>query len=96
VGLWLPLTNIYTFFYKNKLISRGGAWTIHRAVRYTVGFLFGIVGGAAMVESAVWSMYLATASYVVLLIAVVLNAWAIMVGIGQTDKRRGQPDTRHS
>ncbi len=84
-GLWFPLRNIYSFFYKNRKISSGGGWTVYRAIRYSVAFLFGIAGGATALSSWTWSMFLVTASYVILLIAVVLNAWAIMMGVGQLE-----------
>ncbi|HEY5280842.1 MAG TPA: hypothetical protein VIJ67_13930 [Pseudolabrys sp.] len=86
LGLWLPLNNIYNYFYKNKEASRSGGWAISRAIRYIVAFLFGLAGSAALIEHANWGMYLMTASYVFLLIAIVLNAWAIMLGIGQLEQ----------
>jgi hypothetical protein len=86
LGLWLPLNNIYNFFYKNKEISRSGGWSISRAMRYILAFLFGLAGGAALIGHTNWGMYLVTASYVTLLITVVLNAWAIMLGVGQMEK----------
>ena len=39
-----------------------------------------------LVQGAKWGMYLATASYVTLLVSVALNAWAIMLGVGQAEE----------
>ena len=83
LGLWPPSVNIYHFFYRNEEISRGGGgWAISRAIEYIVGFLLGIVGGATLIGHMNWGIYLVTASYVILLVLVVLNASAIMLEIG--------------
>jgi hypothetical protein len=84
-GLWHPLRNTYNFFYKNKIGGRGG-WVISRAIRYFVAFLLGIAGGVEIIELSNWGIYLVTASYVTLLVTVVLNAWLIMMGVGEAEK----------
>ncbi len=86
LGLWLSLNNIYNFFYKNKEVGRSGGWAMSRAIRYIAAFLFGLAGGVTLIGHMNWGMFLVTASYVILLITVVLNAWAIMLGVGQMEK----------
>ena len=86
LGLWLPLSNIYRYFYKNKQISNRGGLAINRAVTYIMAYLLGIAGGAALIDHSNWGMYLVTASYTTSLVGVVLGAWAIMMGIGQTER----------
>ena len=57
-----------------------------RAIRYIAAFLFGLAGGVTLIGHMNWGMFLVTASYVILLITVVLNGWAIMLGVGQMEK----------
>jgi hypothetical protein len=83
-GLWFPVRNIYSFFYLKKAVS--GGWMILRALRYIAAFLCGIFGGSALCIGWAWGMYAVTASYTLLLIGVVLNAWAIMMGLGGSEK----------
>ena len=86
LGLWLPLSNIYRYFYKNKQIGNPGGLAIYRALTYIIAYLLGIAGSIALIEQLNWGMYLVTASYTLVLVGVVLGAWAIMMGIGQTEK----------
>jgi hypothetical protein len=87
-GLWLPLSNAYRYFYKNTDTGRRGGVMIYRPITYAVGYMLGLAGGIALIERSDWGMYLITASYTILLIAVVLGAWAIMLGIGQKEKQK--------
>ena len=81
LGLALPLSNIYTFVYKNKAAAQPGGWAIGRALRYILAFVIGIAGGVLLIVNSVWGMYLVTVSFVLLLIAVIGNAWSIMIGV---------------
>jgi hypothetical protein len=85
-GLRLPLTNIYRFLYKNKEMGKSGGFTIPRALTYAGAYLLGIAGGTILIEQSYWGLYLVTVSYFALLITVVMNSWAIMLGVGQTEK----------
>jgi hypothetical protein len=38
-----------------------------------------------MIDGSNWGMYIVSASYTILMVAVVMGAWAIMLGIGQTE-----------
>ncbi len=83
VGISLPLSNIYSFVYKNKAAAVPGGWAIGRALRYIVAFAIGMVGGAMIAAGLGWGIYLVTAGHVLLLVAVIDNAWSIMVGVGR-------------
>ena len=43
----------------------------------------GMVGGAMIAAGLGWGIYLVTAGHVLLLVAVIDNAWSIMVGVGR-------------
>lgn len=86
VGLGLPLSNAYRYFYRNTDVARRSGLMIHRAVTYAAAYLVGVAGGVALVLRSNCGMYLVTASYTALLVAVVLGAWAIMLGIGRTEE----------
>jgi hypothetical protein len=88
VGLWLPFRNAYRYFYKSTDVGRRGGLIIYRAVIYAAAYLVGLVGGGVLVLRSSWGMYLVTASYTALLAAVVMGAWAIMLGIGRTEEAR--------
>jgi hypothetical protein len=83
-GLSFPVRNTYRFFYKNKEVGGSAGWALSRAIRYFTSFLLGIAGGICLIEQLSWSMYIVTAAYFLLLASVILNAWAIMLGIGRT------------
>jgi hypothetical protein len=42
-----------------------------------------MVGGAMIAAGLGWGIYLVTAGHVLLLVAVIDNAWSIMVGVGR-------------
>ena len=81
LGLSLPLSNIYTFMYKHEAAAAPGGWAVGRALRYIVAFAVGVIGGAAIAAGIGWGIYLVTAGHVLLLVAVIDNAWSIMVGV---------------
>jgi len=83
LGLSLPLSNVYSFAYRNKAAAVPGGWAIGRALRYIVAFAVGMLGGAAIAVGSGWGIYLVTAGHVLLLVAVIDNAWSIMVGVGR-------------
>jgi hypothetical protein len=88
-GLSLPFSNAYRYFYRNTDIGRHGGLMIYRAVAYGASYLVGLAGAITLIEGFDWGMYLVTASYATLLVAVVLGAWAIMLGVGQSEKTKG-------
>ena len=83
-GLRLPLGFTYRAFYKDKKMGKSGGFSIYRAITYVANYLLGIAGGAALIEHANWGLYLVTAAYVTFLVSGILNAWTIMLGVGQT------------
>ena len=82
VGLWLPLRFVYIFFQNEKGFRRGGG-SIYLGIVFSVSFLLGITGGAALIGHVDLGIYLVAASCVILLVRVVLTSWSIMVGVGQ-------------
>ena len=85
-GLWLPLINTYRYFYKNKDDTSYTGFVISRAIIFGGSFLLGIAGGATLINHLNWGIYLVTISCVMVLVTVVLNAWSIMLGVGQSEK----------
>jgi hypothetical protein len=51
-----------------------------------MAYLLGIFGAITLFESPHWGIYLVTASYMTLLVTVVLGTWAVALGIGETDR----------
>jgi hypothetical protein len=85
VGIRVPFTIVYKYHYKPRLITAGGI-TVFRSLPYFVAYSFGIAGGVALVERSNWGLYPVTVSYVILLVAIVLNAWGVLLGAGQMEK----------
>ncbi len=85
VGLALPLRNFYRYFYKDADAARRSGFIAYRGVAYALAYLLGLAGGVGVIKQANWGMYIVTASYTILMVAVVLGAWAIMLGVGRTE-----------
>ncbi len=88
LGLWIPASFTYRAYIRDKEIGRRGGWALHRALAYMMGYLLAAAGGAALIAQAKCGLYLVTASYIIILAFVVLNAWTILMGIGQKEKVR--------
>jgi hypothetical protein len=86
-GLWFPLRFIYLYFENKEGFRRGGG-VFHRAVIFSASFMLGIAGGVALIEHRSWGLYLVAASCIILIVRVVLTAWSIVLGVGQTEKRK--------
>lgn len=86
LGLWLPLEFAYRAMLAGKKMARHGGWAIHRNLAYTAGYLLGVAGGAVLIGLGQWGLYLVTASYILLLVFVVMNAWAILLGLGLAER----------
>jgi hypothetical protein len=80
-----PVRNSYQYYYKERELGRRGGMAPFRAAVFHGAFLLGVAGGACLIESSNWGMYLVTASNVMLLASVSLNAWSIMLGVGQDE-----------
>jgi hypothetical protein len=89
IGFLLPLANLY-----NVLTQRGyarlGGFSIYRILMFLFGFFLGVVGGILIAMEHQAGLYLTTASYACMVVFVALNAWLIMLGVGQAERRRGK------
>ena len=85
-GWSFPVRNSYRFYYKERALGKRGGMAPMRAFSFHAAFLVGAAGGVGLFEKFNWGVYLATASYVTLLASVSLNAWSIMLGVGQDEK----------
>jgi len=93
VALAIPLRNIFTILADWRGAHRAG-FAFHRSLIFVFAFASAVAGGAVLAIGSNWGLYLVTASYVVLVVSVTLNAWAIMVGIVQTEKNKGRSANR--
>jgi hypothetical protein len=84
-GWSFPIRNSYNFYYRYRELGRRGGMNPYRATVFHGCFLGGVVGGIGLAKGSNWGMYLATTSYVALLVAVAMNAWSIMLGVGQEE-----------
>jgi hypothetical protein len=97
IGLAIPLRNIFVILADWRGAHRAG-FALHRSLIFAFAFAAGAAGGALLATGSIRGLYMVTASYVALLVSVTLNAWAIMVGIGLTEKNEkrsaGRPKKR--
>jgi hypothetical protein len=84
-GLSFPIRLTYTAMMKPA--AKRGGYSIYRGAYFISGFVFGVAGSIAMIAGAEWGLYLVTICYVSSLIATVWNAWAMMLGIGQGERK---------
>ncbi len=82
--LLFHVRNLYLFQYKHKERSKRAGVSPFNAIRYIGSDLIGIAGAACLLGHLSWGLYLITVSYFIFIVAVILNAWMIMLGIGQT------------
>jgi hypothetical protein len=87
LGISLPLKLLLKAV-NIKVTPRRGGFSIHRAAFFISGYLLGIAGSTVMAAGAEWGMYLVTVCYANCLIACIWNAWMIMLGVGQSEKKR--------
>jgi hypothetical protein len=85
-GWSFPVRNSYRFYYKERELGKRGGMTPSRAAIFHGAYLLGVAGGVCLIENSNWGMYLVTAFYVSLLASVSMNAWSIMLGIGQAEE----------
>jgi modulator of FtsH protease len=84
--LW-HVRNLYAFWYSSKDRGKGGGFQTYTAFRFVASDLIGIAGGICLFERSNWGLYLITASYVLFLGSIIMNAWNIMLGVGQAEKK---------
>ena len=87
VALVVVGRNFYNFL-SHPDVSQHGGLRIYRGLIFIVAFLTGIAGGIALLAGKDWALYLVTASYVVVIVAVALTAWSVMLGVGHGEKRK--------
>ena len=85
-GLWFPISLTYTAMLKP--VTRRGGYSIYRGLYFMSGFAFGIVGAVTLIAGAWWGLFLVTICYVNCLLACIWNAWVMMLGIGQSERKR--------
>src|SRR3974390_304550 len=82
LGFLLPLSNFFNLYKRQSFTSRGG-FSVYRSATFITGFLLGVGGGVLLVVQWNLGLYVITASYLTLLVSVSMNAWLIMLGVGQ-------------
>jgi hypothetical protein len=87
IGLLLPLSTVY-YIYNERNFSHRGGFAPYRIAIFILCFLLGVAGGGLLIGSHNYGLYLITASCLGFLVAVALNAWLIMQGVGQLEKKR--------
>ena len=85
-GLVVVGRNFYSFLSHPDVSQRGGL-RIYRGLIFILGFLSGVTGGVALVVGKLWGLYLVTASYLIVVVAVALTAWSVMLGVGHGEKK---------
>jgi hypothetical protein len=84
VGITINLTNTLRFTVYAERRRRGG-FSFKRVATFQSSFVLGIAAGACLMKGLGLGLYVATAGYVLLFVGVALNAWAIMLGVGEAD-----------
>ena len=77
--------NVYKVVYSDGEEARRGGFYHYRATTIIIALLMGIGGGVGLARQSSWGLYLETVSYVTFLVSVVLNAWSIMLGVGEAE-----------
>jgi|SRR6185437_6880631 hypothetical protein len=85
-NLWIAVDVVFKARKINASKRRGGFSVYRAAFSVTTGVL-GLAGSAALITTAEWGLYLVSVSYVAFLIASIWNAWNIMLGIGQSERK---------
>jgi hypothetical protein len=85
-GWSFPIRNSYLYYIKQRDLGKSGGLSPYRAAAFHISFLLGTAGGLWLVGGSNWGMHIVTVSCVALLVIVAMNAWSIMLGIGQAEK----------
>jgi len=84
-GMYLPLTFLYRTLKKGHKSSKRGGFSIYMGTVYILSYGLGIAGGAVLGASLSWGLYLVTLSNAAFFVAVVVNAWKLMLGIRESE-----------
>jgi hypothetical protein len=97
LGIELLIVNVYSLwiavdvvFKAHKINASKKRFSIYRAAYSVTAGVVGLAGSATLSGGGEWGLYLVTVSYVALLIASIWNAWIIMLGIGQSERKRAR------
>jgi hypothetical protein len=85
-SLWIPVTLLFKAF--GATAKARGGFSPYRAVFFIAAYVLGIIGAVALIAQMDWGLYLITLAYIGGLLATIWNAWNIMLGIGQTGRKR--------
>jgi hypothetical protein len=87
-GAWFPVSLTFTAMMKSA--AHRGGYSIYRGIYFMTGFASGIAGSIALIFGAEWGFYLVTIGYVSSVIACIWNAWVMMLGIGQEERKHSR------
>jgi hypothetical protein len=85
VGWSFPVRNSYRYFFVDIELGQRGGMNPYRASVFHICFLIGVAGGIGLASGSNWGMYLVTLSCIALLVAVAMNAWSLMLGVGRDE-----------
>jgi hypothetical protein len=89
--LWLAIRNTYLYTIKNSEIGRSGGWRMWRGIAFILALAIGTAGAVVSFHSMNVGLYVVTASYIAVLVIVTLNAWSVLLGIGQAEQAPKTP-----
>jgi hypothetical protein len=92
INLWsvsIPVALLVKAIRIRSTKLRGG-FSQYRAAFFITGYVVGIAGAIAMIAGFEVGLYAVTASYIAIVIAIIWNAWNIMLGIGQNERKRAR------
>jgi hypothetical protein len=85
-GSYVSIRNI-SFIFRHRNTAMRSGFMLQRAIVFNTSFPVAIAGGISLIAGRNWGAYLITASYLAILVSVALNAWAIMLGVGESERR---------
>jgi hypothetical protein len=83
--LWIPVTLLFRALSANS--RRRGGFSAYRATFFISTYVIGLGGSIALMVNEGWGLYLITLAYIGGLLATIWNAWNIMLGIGQIERK---------
>lgn len=86
--LWIPVTLLFKAL--GAASRKRGGFSPYRATFFISTYVIGVAGSVVLIMQATWGLYLITLAYVGGLLATIWNAWNIMLGIGQAERKRAR------
>ena len=92
INLWSLSIPIGLFFKASRVraANRRGGFSHYRAAFFIVSYLVGIAGSIVLTVGVEAGLYAVTTGYIAIVIAIIWNAWHIMLGIGQNERKRAR------